>query len=88
LIDLCLVGDARWKAAAKNLTIQQQITDKQQKLKACLIAFGGFSTQVVVLNLTAGRGGDAPAERGALAAVRDRLSGREPDRAGVVSCRS
>jgi hypothetical protein len=49
-----LVGDARWKAVAKNLTIQQQITNKQLKLKACLIAFGGFSTQVVVLNLTAG----------------------------------
>jgi hypothetical protein len=52
-----LVGDARWKAVANNLNVQQQITAKQQKLKACLIAFGGFSTQVVVLNLTAGGGG-------------------------------
>ncbi|HEX2400951.1 MAG TPA: IPT/TIG domain-containing protein [Mycobacterium sp.] len=52
-----LVGEARWQAVAKNLNIQQQIANKQQKLKACLIAFGGFSTQVVVLNLTAGGGG-------------------------------
>jgi hypothetical protein len=52
-----LVGEARWKAVAKNVNIRQQVADKQQKLKACLIAFGGFSTQVVVLNLTAGGGG-------------------------------
>ena len=52
-----LSGAALHQAAAHNLHIRQQIAQEAQRLNACILAFGpGYSTEVVVLDVTPGGG--------------------------------
>ena len=52
-----LSGAELHQAAARNFHIRQQIAQQAQKLDACILAFGpGYSTEVVVLDLTPGGG--------------------------------